>query len=90
MQAVPQLVIDTEAKEVVFGRDQPEYTPLPALVFPDGRILIEWAFTEAERDAIARGENLRHWIWHSVRCVRCGQPHLFEPVCLELTDERIA
>jgi len=94
MEAVPQLVIDGEATEVVFGKDQPEYLPLPAVVYPDGRILIEWTFTEEERARIARGENLRHWIWKSwtERCERCGHetPSLFKPVRLEITDERIA
>lgn len=55
----------------------------PALVFPDGKILTEWAFSDEERAAVARGENLRVWIWGD------GQ-HRVQPFALALTDERIA
>lgn len=89
MEAVSQLLLADDAREVVFGANQPEYQPLPALVFPDGRILIEWTFTEEERARIARGENLRHWIWKDFKCA-CGRPRLFEPVQLQVTDERVA
>jgi hypothetical protein len=69
-------------RAVVFAEHQPEYTPLPALVFPDGKVLTEWTFSDEERAAVARGENLRLWIWTH------GQ--LLQPVALALTDERIA
>jgi hypothetical protein len=81
MIAVPQLPLDgTEA--VTFAKDQPEYTPLPALIFPDGKVLTEWSFSEEERALVARGENLRLWIW------TFGQP--LQPVALDVTNERIA
>ena len=72
---------------IVIGNDQPEYLPIPALVYPDGTLLIEWAFTEEERTAIARGENVRHWIWRSTRCEQCGQPRRFDPLKLEVTSQ---
>lgn len=68
------------AQLVVFAKDQAEYVPLPALVFPDGKVLTEWALTEDERAAIGRGENLRLWIW------TFGRP--LQPVALDVTDER--
>ena len=83
MEAVEQMAFDG-ARAIVFGINQPEdYQPLPALVYPDGTILIEWSFTEEERARIARGENLRHWIVKDPRSP-------LQPVKLEVTDERIA
>lgn len=79
MQAVDQLALPgTEA--VTFAKDQPEYLPLPALIYPDGKILTEWSFSEEERAAIARGENLRLWIW------TFGDK--LQPIALELTNEQ--
>ena len=86
MEAVQQFAYEG-SMAVIFGEGQPEYVPLPALVYPDGRILIEWAFTEEERAAIARGENLRHWIWRGGPCA-CGRSRYFEPVLLEVTNEQ--
>ena len=81
-----------DAIAVVFARDQPAYFPLPALLYPDGLVLTEWRLTEAERAAIARGENLRLWIWKGVAriCTNCGHkdPSLLQPVAIALTDER--
>lgn len=94
MEAVVQIPIDADVQAITFAKDQPEYTPLPALLYPDGKILIEWSLTEAERTRIARGENLRHWIWkpHATCCPQCGlvSPCLLQPLMLEVTDERIA
>lgn len=91
MDAVEQIAVDPQTLPVIFARDQPEYAPLPALAYPDGTILIEWSFSEEERARIARGENLRHWVWlpRSVRCPHCHQdaPALFAPVKLEITNE---
>jgi hypothetical protein len=72
---------------VVIGKDQPEYVPIPALAYPDGTLLIEWTFTKEERQAIARGENLRHWIHRTLRCPQCNAPHFFEPLRLEVTAQ---
>lgn len=80
MQAVEQIDIGLEtARAVTFAKDQPPYDPLPALVYPDGTVLTEWTFTEEERQRIARGENLRLWIWPF------GRP--LQPVSLEITNE---
>jgi len=81
--AVEPASFDPDAQAVTFAKDQPEYLPLPALIYPDGRVLIEWAFTEEERALVARGENLRHWIWK-------GPDDPLQPVRLEITSERIA
>lgn len=54
---------DTGAPEVLLGKDQPEYTPLPAAVYRDTEydtnvFLTRWTFTLEERLAIAEGEDL--------------------------------
>ncbi len=90
---IPVDQFDTEgATRVVFAENQPQYIPLPALVFHDGKVLTEWSFSEEERAAIARGENLRLWIWkgHVRQCGHCGhrEPALLQPLALEVTDER--
>jgi hypothetical protein len=61
---------------VIFAKNQPEYMPLPALTFTDGKILTEWELTEAERLALANGAPLRLWIW------RFDQP--LQPVMLQV------
>jgi hypothetical protein len=68
------------SRAVVIAKDQPEYLPLPALVFADGKILTEWCFTEEERAAIARGENIRLWVWTFGKAL--------QPVMLEVTNEQ--
>lgn len=79
MDPVDQFEVDG-TRLVIFAKDQPEYRPLPALLYPDGKVLTEWSFTEEERAAVARGENLRLWIWTGNRPL--------QPVALEVTDER--
>jgi hypothetical protein len=68
-----------EARAIVIAKDQPEYIPLPALVFPDGKLVTEWTLTEEERTRLIRGENIRLWVW------TFGQP--LQPVMLEVTSE---
>jgi hypothetical protein len=45
----------------VYGRDQPQYLPLPARTVdgPEGLVITEWQLTEEERTLIAHGENIR-------------------------------
>jgi hypothetical protein len=94
MIAVDQFPPDDGVQAVTFARDQPEYDPLPALLYPDGTVLTEWAFTDEERALIARGENLRLWIIKGLftRCSHCNQanPTYLQPVKLELTHEQVA
>ena len=75
---------------VVIAKDQPEYIPLPALVYPDGKILTEWKPTEEERALIAAGENIRLWVWvFPRRCDACGaiEAGKLQPVALAVTSE---
>lgn len=77
--ALPELAADPEPRFVTFAKDQPEYTPLPALVFADGKVMTEWALSAEECARLQRGERLRLWIW------TYGQP--LQPVALEVTSE---
>jgi hypothetical protein len=77
--ALDALAADPDSRPVVFAKDQPEYEPLPALIFSDGKVLTEWQLTEEERARILAGENIRLWIW------TCGQP--LQPVALEITGK---
>jgi len=45
---------------VTFAKDQPEYRPLPAVVFhgPERRVISRWTLTADERARIAAGEDL--------------------------------
>lgn len=70
---------DPTARYRVIAKNQPEYTPLPAIIYDDGKVCTEWRLTEDERQRIARGENLRLWVW------TFGQP--LQPVALEVTTE---
>ena len=80
MEAITIEVLENEdLKAVVFGADQPEYLPLPAIVSKEGWILTEWKLSEAEIDLLKNGENIRLWIYNF------GQP--LQPVMLEVTGE---
>lgn len=37
-----------KGQNIVFGADQPEYLPLPALRMPDGEVITCWDFTDEE------------------------------------------
>ena len=40
--------IEFPGSNVVYGANQPEYQPLPAMKMPDGQVLTCWQFTEEE------------------------------------------
>lgn len=60
MQPVSPVMPGSEEIEVVLGKDQPEYVPLPA-VYLEGEsrpMITRWRFTEEERLHIALGHDL--------------------------------
>lgn len=81
MQPVEQPLTEG-TRSVKIAESQDQYDTLPALVYPDGVVLTEWTLSEEERQAIARGENIRLWTW------TFHQP--FQPVKLEVTSEHRA
>ena len=40
--------VEFKEQNVVFGKDQPEYKPLPALVFQDGEVVTCWKLSWKE------------------------------------------
>lgn len=73
------LAADPEPRHVVIAKDQPQYDPLPALIFRDGKVMTEWELTEDERARLISGERLRLWIWTFGRAL--------QPIALEVTAE---
>ena len=80
---------DPEPRHIVIAKDQPQYEPLPALVFGDGKVCTEWALTEDERKRLIAGERVRLWIWaHPQVCSVCQTVHppKLQPVALSITN----
>lgn len=69
----------SECVEIVLGKNQPEYNPLPAMWLnaPSVPMLTRWRFTDEERAAIAAGADV------VMTQLTFGQP--FQPVHLQVT-----
>lgn len=46
--------ISFAGQNVVFGENQPEYQPLPALRMPDGEVITCWQFTDEEWERMSK------------------------------------
>lgn len=51
------------SRAVVVAEHQAEYTNLPSVITPDARVITRWTFTDQERAAILRGEDVFLTIW---------------------------
>ena len=60
--------------EVIYAKDQPEYSPLPAIRLEDGTIVTRWKFTWMERFRLLFTGNA--WLWIVVPVGRHLQPVL--------------
>lgn len=49
MKPVTPVIPGSNAKEVVYAKDQPEYIPLPAIRGEDGTVTTRWKLTLRER-----------------------------------------
>lgn len=58
MKPISPVAPVAKLREVTFAKDQPQYLPLPAILFPDGLAMSRWEFTDEERRLIAEGANL--------------------------------
>lgn len=45
-----------KGQNIVFGADQPEYLPLPALRMPDGEVITCWELDAAEIESIVKNK----------------------------------
>jgi hypothetical protein len=43
---------------VTFGENQPDYEPLPALMFPDGEVLTCWQLSDEEIENIVKTKKI--------------------------------
>jgi hypothetical protein len=74
------------AEFVIFAKDQPQYTPLPASVSPDGLVMTEWTLTDDEIARVVCGARIRLWIRvYPHQCKQCGttEPAKLQPVSLQ-------
>lgn len=62
MKPVHPSVIASDARLVVFAKNQPEYTPLPAGVSPDGTVMTEWELSAEDLAVLLNGGRVRLWI----------------------------
>lgn len=64
--------------EIVLGKDQPEYLPLPAVYLntPACPMITRWRLTDAERAAVAQGADV------VLQQLTFMNP--FQPVCLQV------
>jgi hypothetical protein len=60
MEPVSPVMPGSEPIEVVLGKDQPQYIPLPAVYLDTNArpMITRWRLTEEERDAIANGADI--------------------------------
>jgi len=63
MQPVSPIIPGSEEFEVVYAKDQPEYTPLPVLR-TEKALLTRWRLSEEERQWIANGGDLFIAVMH--------------------------
>jgi hypothetical protein len=68
----------SESIEIVLGRNQPQYTPLPAVYLdtPCKPMITRWRLTDEERDAVANGADV------ILQQLTFGEP--FQPVNLQI------
>ena len=58
----PRNPMNTAFRFVVMGKDQPEYQPLPAYIYPNGSVQTEWDLSLDERRAVGDGARIILWI----------------------------
>ena len=56
-------LLPSGCRAVVVGEHQGEYRPLPSVRTPRGQVITRWSFSDAERAAILRGEDLYITLW---------------------------
>ena len=60
MEPVSPVMPGSKEIEVVYGKNQPEYNPLPAVYLdtPSRPVLSRWRLTEEERKAVTEGADI--------------------------------
>lgn len=80
MMPVSPVMPGSESIEIVLGKDQPEYEPLPAVYLdtPYRPMITRWKLTEEERHLIVTGADI------ILTQLTCGEP--FQPVHLQVVN----
>lgn len=55
---VPPSLVPVGSRPHIVNGPKREYQDLPSIITPDGMLISRWTFTDAERLAIAHGEDL--------------------------------
>lgn len=81
MESVSPVMPGSEEIEIVLGKDQPEYTPLPAVYLntPSVPMITRWRLTEEERIAVSSGADI------VLTQLTFGNP--FSPIHLQVTAQ---
>ena len=82
MTPVEPLVRLENGHLVLFGRDQPQYLPLPAQVDDRGCVMTEWELTEEEREMLFMGGRVRLF----VHCTMVHKGAPMNPLRVEATE----
>jgi hypothetical protein len=82
MNAVEPYMLHEHAMLIVYAKNQPEYTPLPASVDADGCVMTEWEPTAEDLATLLNGGRVRIWL-HGTD-VQNGRP--LTPMSVETTD----
>ena len=65
MQPASPVLPGHNCEETVYAKDQPEYTPLPAVHLhddPERTIITRWHLSDEERKRIAEGQDVYLWV----------------------------
>jgi hypothetical protein len=75
------VVLGSEAQEVVYAKNQPEYNPLRTLVSHDTQraVLSRWTPSVEQREAIAEGKDIYLQLW------TFGHP--LQPILMFIADD---
>jgi len=46
-----------KGQNVIFGKDQPQYLPLPALVLPEGEVYTCWELSDEELQSVIKNKH---------------------------------
>ena len=86
MVPVSPVIPGHEGEERVFGADQPEYQPLPALVVGSDSLLTRWHLTWRERLRILWTGDLYLWLMPFGRPLQPVLPTVDRPACSPLPE----
>lgn len=87
MTPITPEVIPDGTSLVVFGRKQPQYIALPAVVSPStGLVMTEWQLTAEELAMVLEGGRVRLWVWTFNTKPEDWEKHPFRPVALEVVE----